>query len=450
MKTRRVRAADSMAASAAARGPRSRHPGMQCMRKHEEYRDRLRSRRGRPRPRPPRRRIVRPLRPDRPATCAAMPSRTRGTGAIRSGHRWRRRDRVLPRRPPRCDGVTGDDRPLAPASRGSGSTATGRRVRGPGRSPRRSSAGPPRFRRRRRCRRRSAPGPAGPDRRVRGRSSGRVVPDPGCRRTTTSVEHGLVGQRPREYRGAPPRGASVSSVEHGVEPGQPFQDAAARKPQRLQRRRQLPAPARCRRFPGSSRMRLGGCPSRLGLLEPLLVVGARRRVQQRGHRRVVVAMARTGRPRPRRTRRASPARIGAPFPAAGIAFGHWCFRRPPATCRRAGRADRGPDSAPPRRRRRPIGRRSRSNPPRNTASRRNRMRSVSVSNACDQSTEARNVCWRRTAVRAPPVNSRKRSCRLSMISVRDNARTRAAASSMASGIPSRRGRSRPRRRRCRR
>ena len=35
--------------------------------------------------------------------------------------------------------------------------------------------------------------------------------------------------------------------------------------------------------------------------------------------------------------------------------------------------------------------------------------SGSVNSACDQSTEARNVCWRRTAVRAPPVSSRKRS-----------------------------------------
>ncbi len=74
----------------------------------------------------------------------------------------------------------------------------------------------------------------------------------------------------------------------------------------------------------------------------------------------------------------------------------------------------------------------------NTASRRNSTRSGSVSSACDQSTEARKVCWRRTAVRAPPVNSRNRSCRLSRISVNDSARTRAAANSIASGTPSRR------------
>ena len=81
---------------------------------------------------------------------------------------------------------------------------------------------------------------------------------------------------------------------------------------------------------------------------------------------------------------------------------------------------------------------SKSNPPRNTASRRNTTRSGSVSSMCDQSTDARRVCSRRTAVRAPPVSRRKRSCRLSRISVSDNARMRAAASSIASGMPSRR------------
>ena len=79
---------------------------------------------------------------------------------------------------------------------------------------------------------------------------------------------------------------------------------------------------------------------------------------------------------------------------------------------------------------------SRSNPPMNTANRRNRICSGSVSNACDQSTEARKVCWRRTAVREPPVRRRKRSRRPSRISPDDSARTRAAASSIANGIPS--------------
>ena len=72
----------------------------------------------------------------------------------------------------------------------------------------------------------------------------------------------------------------------------------------------------------------------------------------------------------------------------------------------------------------------------NTDSRRKRVRSGSVNSACDQSTEAPRLCWRRTALRAPPVSNRKRSCRLSRISVNESARTRAAANSMASGMPS--------------
>ena len=72
----------------------------------------------------------------------------------------------------------------------------------------------------------------------------------------------------------------------------------------------------------------------------------------------------------------------------------------------------------------------------NAANRRNSVRSPSESNACDQSTEARRVCCRRTAVRAPPVSSMKWSRRPSRISVNVKARTRAAASSMASGMPS--------------
>ena len=57
----------------------------------------------------------------------------------------------------------------------------GRLVRGPGRSPRRSTAGPPRGCRRRCRRRRSAPGPAGRGRRLPARSPGLVRPAPCCR-----------------------------------------------------------------------------------------------------------------------------------------------------------------------------------------------------------------------------------------------------------------------------
>ena len=135
-------------------------------------------------------------------------------------------------------------------------------------------------------------------------------------------------------------------------------------------------------------------------------------------------------------------RTGAQFRAGGTAFGHCCFRPPRVICRRATSADREPGtltSSPP-----PIACAAiRSKPPRNTASRRNSTFSGSDNSACDQSTEARKVCWRRTAVRAPPVSRRNRSCRLSRISTSDSARIRAAASSIASGIPSSRDRSPP-------
>ncbi len=76
------------------------------------------------------------------------------------------------------------------------------------------------------------------------------------------------------------------------------------------------------------------------------------------------------------------------------------------------------------------------NPPMNTVRRRDKMHSGLVSSACGQCTEARYVCWRRTAVRAPPVSSRKLSWRLSTIWDNVSAHTPAAASSMARGTPS--------------
>ena len=66
------------------------------------------------------------------------------------------------------------------------------------------------------------------------------------------------------------------------------------------------------------------------------------------------------------------------------------------------------------------------------------MRSRSSSSEYDQSTVARSVWWRSTAVRRPPVRSRNRSSRRAAISRGLIATTRAAASSIASGIPSRR------------
>ena len=140
----------------------------------------------------------------------------------------------------------------------------------------------------------------------------------------------------------------------------------------------------------------------------------------------------------RLTRRASPVRTDGWSPAAGIAFGQHVFSattRDLSTSRLSSSStwNRSTSLVPAT-----AWAASRSKPPMKAANRRKRIRSGSVSSACDQSTEARNVCCRRTAVRAPPVSSRNRSCRLSRISSSDSARTRAAASSMANGMPSRR------------
>ena len=77
-------------------------------------------------------------------------------------------------------------------------------------------------------------------------------------------------------------------------------------------------------------------------------------------------------------------------------------------------------------------------PPENTDRRRSRRRSSSGSRSQLQSMSAWSVCWRGTAVRRPPVSSRNRSPRRWRISPTDRTGTRAAASSMANGMPSRR------------
>ncbi len=75
-------------------------------------------------------------------------------------------------------------------------------------------------------------------------------------------------------------------------------------------------------------------------------------------------------------------------------------------------------------------------PPAKTARRRSSARSASVSSSQLQSTTARSVwCWR-GAVRAPPVSSRNRSSSRAASCSALIVRSRAAASSMASGIPS--------------
>ena len=75
-------------------------------------------------------------------------------------------------------------------------------------------------------------------------------------------------------------------------------------------------------------------------------------------------------------------------------------------------------------------------PPWNTERRRRRHCSAGDSSSYDQSTSALNVCWRGSAVREPPVSRRKRSLRRPSICSGVRTRTRAAASSKASGMPS--------------
>ena len=72
----------------------------------------------------------------------------------------------------------------------------------------------------------------------------------------------------------------------------------------------------------------------------------------------------------------------------------------------------------------------------NTATRSASSRSSSVSSSQLHSTTARSVRCRGNAVRLPPVSSRKRSDNRSATSLIDIARSRAAASSIASGKPS--------------
>ncbi|QHY95212.1 Daunorubicin/doxorubicin resistance ABC transporter permease protein DrrB [Streptomyces sp. S4.7] len=64
------------------------------------------------------------------------------------------------------------------------------------------------------------------------------------------------------------------------------------------------------------------------------------------------------------------------------------------------------------------------------------VRSTGSSRSHDQSTTARSVCCLGSTVRLPPVSSRKRSSRRSAICRGVSIRSRAAASSMASGSPS--------------
>ncbi|MYR39208.1 hypothetical protein GTX14_27565 [Streptomyces sp. SID4944] len=72
------------------------------------------------------------------------------------------------------------------------------------------------------------------------------------------------------------------------------------------------------------------------------------------------------------------------------------------------------------------------------ARRRRTMRSGALSSSQLQSITARSVCWRAGAPRCPKVSTRNRSCSRAANSRTPRARTRVAASSSASGMPSRR------------
>lgn len=81
---------------------------------------------------------------------------------------------------------------------------------------------------------------------------------------------------------------------------------------------------------------------------------------------------------------------------------------------------------------------ARSQPSVGAARRRRTMRSGALSSSQLQSITARSVCWRAGAPRCPRVRTRKRSLSRAANSLTPRARTRVAASSSASGMPSRR------------
>jgi hypothetical protein len=81
---------------------------------------------------------------------------------------------------------------------------------------------------------------------------------------------------------------------------------------------------------------------------------------------------------------------------------------------------------------------SRRQPPAKTARRANRRRSSSPSSAWLQSMAPRSVCWREGKSRGPPVSNISRCSSRSSNACGVSSRTRAPASSIASGSPSRR------------
>ena len=163
--------------------------------------------------------------------------------------------------------------------------------------------------------------------------------------------------------------------------------------------------------------------------EPLLLAGAAQaRLGGARPARRSSARGRRGWPPARPPRPASPARTRGSSRASGSARASAGDDLQQRAVDQRGEpvevaAHGAPRSRPWRRRRtRPAGAASR--------------RSSSVSSSQLQSTTARSVRWRGSAVRLPPVSRRKRSSRRSASSSSGSERSRAAASSSASGRPS--------------
>ena len=159
--------------------------------------------------------------------------------------------------------------------------------RGRGRSPRRSTAGPPQVAYRDAAARGQGPGQQG------GAATSRAIAR--LRRLAPAVV-ALAWRRawrcrraPRAHRRRHLARLCILVGEGGVEPGQPFPDAAPCEPQWLQRRRQLQTRARYRSFRGPRECRaqvvdLGfACPRRCS-------AGTCRAVEQGRHGRVVIAV----------------------------------------------------------------------------------------------------------------------------------------------------------------
>ena len=145
-----------------------------------------------------------------------------------------------------------------------------------------------------------------------------------------------------------------------------------------------------------------------------------------------------GQRRSRRPRPGAPPRTGASSRAAGSGRARRAPRRATSdlsTSRACAPSTASSPTIPPAQTARAA---SSVNPPANAARRRNTARVASSSRSWLQSIEAASVCWRAATPRGPRTSSAKRSSRPASISRGVSVRSHAAASSSASGMPSRR------------